>query len=352
MNRQTPDVQKETIEKVLRRHILNMLVPLGWSIGMLIPLIISVMSMNALGLTTNPVVGASLWMFGGLYIVFVLSFLMMQWMFWYMDAWILTQERLIDIQLITLFNRQISQIPFSQIQDVRFTIKGTLSSIFGFGDIKVQSAGKESFFELKSIHDARKWAEKISDYSDPAHSIIPTEDKTKQPPKPQQTLGEILIGQGAISHQDLTAALREQHSSGKRLGQILLEKELISRDELIRALGNQHHIPSIDLSRYQIDPQVVLEISHETAIKYMAVPIARSEEALTIAIAQPSPDKMGELASHFDTPLAFMVADEDYIREVITGYFMSDKDDTSGTPSAGGENGDVQRATLEELGVE
>lgn len=351
-------ISKERIEKTLRRHPLNMLAPLGWSVAMLIPLLLTSISLNALGFTSDPLVTTGLWLFGGLYLVFIVSFFMMQWIFWYLDSWILTQERLIDIQLVTLFNRRISQIPFSQIQDVRFTIQGTFASIFGFGDIKVQSAGKESFFELKSIPNARKWAEKLSDYSNSSHPAAP-ETAEPKPTKPMQTLGEILVGQGSISHQDLTAALREQHSSGKRLGKILLEKDLITRDELIRALGNQYHIPSIDLSRYQIDPAVVQEMSHDIAVKYTAVPIARSGEALTVAIGEPSPEKMGELAAQFDTPLAFMVADEDYIREVITGYFMPDQDDTSGGGSTGSgsgsgsaQNNEVQRATLEELGVE
>jgi membrane protein YdbS with pleckstrin-like domain len=349
---QTQSVTRETIEAVLRRHVFNMLVPFGWSVVMLVPILLSVLSLSALGLITVPAIKASLWMFGGLYVVFVLSFLMMQWLFWYLDAWILTQERLIDIQLVTFFNRRISQVTFVQIQDVRITVQGTLASIFGFGDIKVQTAGKESFFELKSIPNARKWAERLSDLSESTHPLAVTEDQTKRSTKPRQTLGEILIAQGAISHQDLTMALRTQHNSGERLGKILLEKELITKEQLIRALSNQYHIPSIDLSRYQIDPSVVTEMSYETAVKYLAVPIARSAEALTVAIAEPSPEKMGELAAQFDTPLAFMVADEDYIREVITGYFMPDKDDTSGTPTIGGDNSDVQRATLEELGVE
>ncbi|MDD5605955.1 MAG: PH domain-containing protein [Patescibacteria group bacterium] len=344
---------KERIEKTLRRHVLNLLAPFGWSVAMLLPMALGAIGVNALGLTEDPLVEAGAWMFGGLYIVFVISFFMMQWIFWYMDAWILTQERLIDIQLVTLFNRRISQIPFSQIQDVRFTIQGTWASVFGFGDIKVQSAGKESFFELRSIPNARKWAQVISDYSESTHPASGTGEMTVKTMKPTQTLGEILVAQGSISHQDLTMALREQHSSGQRLGKILLDKELISREELIRALGNQYHIPSIDLSRYQIDPGVVQEMSYDTAVKYMAVPIARSGEALTVAIAEPSPERMGELAAQFDTPLAFMVADEDYIREVITGYYMPDQDDTSGTASTGtGAGSDIQRATLEELGVE
>lgn len=344
-------LEKEAIEKTLRRHFIDLLAPLGWSVGMFIPFILAAISLNALDLVNSPMLRAGMWMFGGLYVVFILSFFMMQWIFWYLDAWILTQERLIDIQLITLFNRRISQIPLSQVQDAKMTTRGALASVFGLGDIKVQSAGKESFFELKSIPNAGKWAQKITDYSG-THPVASIEEKDTSSVRPHQTLGEILVTQGAISHQDLTIALREQHNSGQRLGQILLEKELITRDELIRALGNQHHIPSIDLSRYQIDPNVVKEMSHETAIKYMAVPIARSEEALTIAIAEPSSERMGELASQFDTPLAFMVADEDYIREVIIGHFMPDQDDSGGTPSGGSENGDIQRATLEELGVE
>ena len=168
---------------------------------------------------------------------------------------------------------------------------------------------------------AREVADEISSMSEErqeslSHAVV---DRIV---RPTQRLGDILVGQGVLSQDSLMSALQDQHQSGRRLGQILLDRQLISREDLVQALGNQYRMPSIDLSRYQLESEVVHEMSHEVAAKYIAIPISRSPETLTVAIAEPSPEKIGELAAQFDIPLAFMVADEDYIKEAITGHYL------------------------------
>lgn len=316
------DIQSEVLtEPPFRRHFINMAVPLLISLAMILPFVLIAAILSIMGLTVLPSVRAGLWLFGGGYTIFIVSFFMMQWIFWYLDAWFITQQRLIDIQLVTLFNRRVAQIPFNQIQDVRVTIQGSLASIFRFGDITVQSAGKEGFFHLKSIPNARELANRISELSEESQENLPraTVDRIT---RPTQQLGDILVNQGVLSPSNLMSALQDQHQSGRRLGQILLERQLISREDLVHALGNQYRMPSIDLSRYQLEPEVVREMPYDTAAKFIAIPVARSPETLTVAIAEPSPEKIGELASQFDIPLAFMVADEDYIREAITGHYL------------------------------
>ena len=331
------DIKSEVVKgSAIRRHIINMLSPLLLSLAMLLPLIIVLTLVTAFGYTTEQLVRAGLWLFSGLYLIFVTSFFMMQWIFWYLDVWFITQHRLIDSQLLTLFNRRTAQIPFAQVQDVRITIQGYFASLFRFGDITVQSAGKEGFFQMRSIPNARDVADHISELSE-----IRREEKTSRPvagqvARPSQRLGETLVTQGTLSRDDLVSVLQDQHQSGKRLGQLLLERNLISREDLVYALGNQYRMPSIDLSRYQLESEVVHEMPYEVAAKYTAIPVSRSPESLTIAIAEPSPEKIGELAAQFDIPLAFMVADEDYIKEAITGHYLVHGDGVGVTPRAGG----------------
>ncbi|OGB73534.1 hypothetical protein A3K24_01615 [candidate division Kazan bacterium RIFCSPHIGHO2_01_FULL_44_14] len=328
----------------LRRHSVDLLVPLGWSVLMLVPLLIFLIAINALGFADQSEVEIGLWLFGGLYVLFVVNFFMMQWIFWYMDVWIILPERLIDIQLISLFNRRVSQMNMDQVQDVRVTMQGVLSSIFRFGNITVQSAGKEGFFELRSIPGARDIADLITSYSE--RSRVPlAEESGPHSARPVQRLGEILVNQNIIAPGDLNLALQEQHQTGQRLGRVLLNKQLISREDLVRALGSQYHVPSLDLSRYEIDPAVVRTMPYEIATKFTAIPIARSAEAITVAIADPSPENTGGLTAQFDTPLAFTVADEDYIQEAITGYYLAGRDEDGSGDLTGG-------SSLEDLGIE
>ncbi|AKM84921.1 MAG: type IV-A pilus assembly ATPase PilB, type IV pilus assembly protein PilB [candidate division Kazan bacterium GW2011_GWA1_50_15] len=329
----------------LRRHVLDLLSPLWWSIVMLVPLVILLVALQTLGLADEPAVETGMWLFGGLYLVFVVNFFMMQWIFWYMDVWVLLPERLIDIQLISLFNRRVSQMNLNQVQDVRVSMQGVLASLIRFGNITVQSAGKEGFFELRSIPNARDVADLITSYSERSRSEGVNEIAARVT-RPIHRLGEILISRQMVSPSDLTMALQEQQGTGKRLGRILLDKKIISRDDLVQALGSQYHIPSLDLSRYEIDPAVVRVMPYDLATKYSAIPIARSPEAITVAIADPSPEATGELSAQFDTPLAFTVADEDYIREAITGFYLAGRDEEPGGDDASGGS------SLEDLGIE
>ena len=53
-------------------------------------------------------------------------------------------------------------------------------------------------------------------------------------------LGEVLIAEGAITEDQLAAAIAEQDRSGKRLGEILLARRTVSRLDLANAFAEQH----------------------------------------------------------------------------------------------------------------
>ncbi|RLC37701.1 hypothetical protein DRH29_01270 [candidate division Kazan bacterium] len=343
-NNSTPPEKPEKIEKVYRRHILNLLVPISWSVMVLLPFIVVIIFVYRLGYTSEPLVLMGLWLFGGVYIIFVLSLMMMQWIIWYLDIWVLTSNHLIDTQLVSLFNRKIAHIPLNQIQDVQVGVKGYLPAIFRFGDVTVQSAGKEGSFKLSSISNPKEAARKIRKLCE-AYQHQNLGEAAQKIIRPTQSLGNILVSQNKLSHSDLTAALNQQQRDGRQLGKILLEKNLITREDLVSALGSQYHIPSLDLSRYEIDPKIIKRMSYDTAVRYTVIPISQSPEALTVAIAHPSPETIGELAAQMDVPLAFMVADEDYIKEAIRGYYQGANKPVSSSD-------DDSPTTLEDLGLE
>lgn len=60
---------------------------------------------------------------------------------WYNDIYILTNQRLIDVDQSGLFTRKISETSLDQIQEVQVVVSGPLESIFGFGKIIVQTSG-------------------------------------------------------------------------------------------------------------------------------------------------------------------------------------------------------------------
>ncbi|MFO0704698.1 MAG: PH domain-containing protein [Candidatus Andersenbacteria bacterium] len=84
--------------------------------------------------------------------------LLMAWLFmyvkfidYYLDIWILTNERIVQIKQRSLFNRQITELDLSTVQDVQSRVKGILATFLGYGTIFVQTAGTTELLEFRYI---------------------------------------------------------------------------------------------------------------------------------------------------------------------------------------------------------
>lgn len=89
----------------------------------------------------GPVVDFSL----ALYIMVLLLFLFLIWMDYHLDMWVITTERIIDVEQQGLFRREISEIPLRHVQDVTLEIKGVVETFLKFGTIRIQTAGEREF---------------------------------------------------------------------------------------------------------------------------------------------------------------------------------------------------------------
>lgn len=86
-------------------------------------------------------------------VIYCLAVLFLAFRFWvdyYLDMWILTTNRLIDIEQIGLFQRSVAEIPLFRIQDVSISVNGFIATFLKFGTIKIQTAGEQDFY-IKDI---------------------------------------------------------------------------------------------------------------------------------------------------------------------------------------------------------
>jgi len=112
------------------------------------------------------------------------------------------------------------------------------------------------------------------------------ESKVGQPVS--RRLGDLLVNEGLISQEQLHRALSEQKGSNEKLGTILVRLGIINEDQLIGFLSRQYGIPSITLSQLDIDPEVVRLVPPQIARKYEVLPVKRTGNALTLAMADPT----------------------------------------------------------------
>ena len=76
---------------------------------------------------------------------------MVIWTNYYLDVWIVTNKRIIDIEQYGLFSRDVSEFRLDRIQDVTIEVKGILPTLLHFGNIHVQTAGETHKFIIKNV---------------------------------------------------------------------------------------------------------------------------------------------------------------------------------------------------------
>ena len=99
----------------------------------------------------------------GAYYMFIITLFFIGWLDYYLDVAIITNERIVDIDQNSLFNRCVSELNLSKIQDVTAEVKGVLPTMMNFGNVTVQTAGTQVDFVLDSIPHPYRIAKKILD---------------------------------------------------------------------------------------------------------------------------------------------------------------------------------------------
>jgi len=85
-----------------------------------------------------------------LLVIFSLVFVW-QYVNWWNDIYILTENRIIDISRIPLIYEDRREAYLEQIQDASYTIPSLLYRILGLGDVFIETAGKAQNFEFKTV---------------------------------------------------------------------------------------------------------------------------------------------------------------------------------------------------------
>ena len=105
-----------------------------------------------------------------------------------------------------------------------------------------------------------------------------------------QRLGDLLVKEKIITHDQLDKALKAQREQGpnSRLGSTLVHLGFVSDEEVTNFLSRQYGVPAINLQYFEIDSSVVKLIPEETAKRYQILPLSRVGASLTIAMVDPT----------------------------------------------------------------
>ena len=100
-------------------------------------------------------------------------------------------------------------------------------------------------------------------------------------------VGEALVGEGALTEEQLAEALALQKKEGIRLGELLISKGMISRAVLVRTLSRCLGVPGCVLRHGLMDPTLIEIIGEEEARRLNVIPMFKVHDTLTVAMAEP-----------------------------------------------------------------
>lgn len=81
----------------------------------------------------------------------VIAFVLEETLSWFFNIYILTDERIVDVDFHNLIYKEISDAKIDKIQDVTYRVGGVVRTIFNYGDILIQTAGELPNFEFKAV---------------------------------------------------------------------------------------------------------------------------------------------------------------------------------------------------------
>jgi type IV pilus assembly protein PilB len=153
-------------------------------------------------------------------------------------------------------------------------------------------------------------------------------------------LGELLVREKLISPLQLQKAMDGQRSTGGRLGHQLTKLGYLDENELTAFLSKQYGVPSITLSDFEIEAEILKLIPKELVVRHQIIPVNKAGNTLIVAMADPSNiyaiDDV-KFVTNFNIDV--VVASEQAIAEAIEKYYTSNVsfDDVMVDFNSGGE---------------
>ena len=145
-------------------------------------------------------------------------------------------------------------------------------------------------------------------------------------------IGELLLREKRISPAQLQEALNAQKANGGKLGITLVKLGMVKDEDITALLSRQYGVPSIDLSKFEIDNSIIKLIPAETAQKYQVIPVTRTGATLTIAMTDPTNvfalDDIKFMTGYNVEPV---VASESAVADAISRYYSTVRNGNAGS---------------------
>jgi len=112
---------------------------------------------------SSPILSRYITIYTLLYYLLVSFYVFISFLHWFYNVFIVTSERIVDIDYSDIVVHNIAITSLSHVQDVNYTQSGFISTLFNYGHLFVQTAGDEVNFEAFSVPKPREATHIIGD---------------------------------------------------------------------------------------------------------------------------------------------------------------------------------------------
>jgi type IV pilus assembly protein PilB len=103
----------------------------------------------------------------------------------------------------------------------------------------------------------------------------------------RRTVAEILAERGMLDEAQAKAATDDAAKSGKSFQQAVLDLNLVAKGALLKALSDEWQVKAVDLGQMDVDVETAKIIPEAVARRHTAIPFAKEENVLFVAMADP-----------------------------------------------------------------
>ena len=144
----------EEILLVVHRHWFDVLIQFIVIFLMLVLLLSSFIFVPIFSSSLNRVLDPPLFYFlQDSFLLFIWLLFFIIWIDYIFDVWIVTNERVVNIEQKGLFFRDISELELENVQDITVEVMGIIPTFLNYGNLYIQTAAEKARFIFKHVPD-------------------------------------------------------------------------------------------------------------------------------------------------------------------------------------------------------
>jgi uncharacterized membrane protein YdbT with pleckstrin-like domain len=132
----------EEIQEVIRRHWFDIL----WQfIPLIFATLLVIVLLGVADKLFSQIIDENILFFFGSFLLLIFWLVAsIIWIDYYLDVWIITNRRVVNVEQKGLFMREVSELHYNKIQDITTEVHGFIPTILHYGDVYVQTAGNRT----------------------------------------------------------------------------------------------------------------------------------------------------------------------------------------------------------------